>query len=223
MPPSNHDADPDDPDPDDPDPDDPDPDDPNPDDPDSGDPDPGDQPTLDSDDQQTPDPDRPAADRPICRVFGGPTSHRVQFAGPESRPATATDVGNRDRPPADESLDCDGELQTAGGRAIAAVLERRMAALERALDAVQDACWRAEAPDAADLREVRTGLDELQIAVEEYLARACPDTEPWESAGEHLPEARLSELLESCGNVPSVEGNRADRRNDTDSNESDGS
>ena len=165
----------------------------------------GDPPTPDSDDCRV-------ADQPICRVFGGPTSHWVQFAGPESRPANAIDPGPNVRP-REESPDPDpeAEFRRAGGRAIFALLEHRLAAVERALEPVREACWRGDTPDAADLRALRTRLDDLQIAVEEHLARACPGTEPWELAGEHVPEARLAELLERDGQVHSPENERTNR------------
>lgn len=173
--------------------------------------DPGDPTADDPASRPTPDcdADRRPADRPLCRVFGGPTSHRVQFAGPESRPATGLDRATNERQPDEPCRDAD--RRRAGGRAIAAVLDRRQAGLERALDPVREACWRGDSLDVADLRDLRVRLDELQVAVEEYLARACPDADPWESAGEHVPEGRLVELLERGGGVTCADEERADR------------
>lgn len=197
--------------------------------------------------------DRRSFGKPLCRVFGGPTSHRVQFAGFESHPAASTDAPDADRPPADGERpprddaderpsgddppsgeppgghpdggpfeggrDDDAAVRSAGSRAISAVLEQRRAAFVRALDPIGDACWRDEPLEAADLREARSRLYELETAIEEYAARACAGTDPWESAAEHVPEVRLAELLERGECVPSEEGDRADRRSDTDSTE----
>lgn len=149
-----------------------------------------------------------AADQPFCRIFGGPTSHRVQFAGPESRPATAIDRAHNERPLADGPHR--DELRAAGGRAIAAILERRLVALERAIEPLQEAYWRGESPEVADVRVVRIRLAELQIAIEEYAARACPDAVPWGSAGEHVPRARLVERLARDASVQRLENRRGD-------------
>lgn len=215
--------------------------------------------------------DRRPLGRPLCRVFGGPTSHRVQFAGFESHPATTTDAPDADRsstdgeqprddphertsrdephsgddPPCDDDPLSPGDppfpddpsspddppppddpssgeppggppndgpfeggrddaaVRSAGSRAISAVLEQRRAALVRALDPLGDACWRDEPLEVADLREARARLYELETAIEEYAARACAGTDPWESAAEHVPEVRLVEVLKGSGRIRS--------------------
>lgn len=150
-----------------------------------------------ADESTTDSESRLLADQPFCRVFRGPTSHRVQYTGAESRPATAIDCEHNVRSRAADTRSADwvsADRRTAGDRAIATLLAHRFAALERTLDAVRATCWRGETPEAETVRQLRTQLVDLQVAVEEHLARACPETEPWESACEHIHRARLGEL-----------------------------
>ena len=83
-----------------------------------------DSPTADPEDstmnQMTDQNDRHTVYQPFCRIFGGPMIHRVQFTGPESRPATAIDPTHNERPPSDNSH-LDDDLWTGENRALSSV------------------------------------------------------------------------------------------------------
>lgn len=133
---------------------------------------------LDADDHPPDEPPPTEAtdrDRPLCRVFAGPTSHRVQFAGSESRPATG--ASRNDAPAGGSTTDAPSSLDAEGpalepesapdaDQATIAALKTHLSALELAIDAVRARLRRSTVPTAPEVRAVHRTLAAFEDALE---------------------------------------------------------
>lgn len=94
----------------------------------------------------------------------------------------------------------DPDRREAGGSTlsdedVAHVLDAQAGALHCEIQSVKEAVESGSELPPERVNAVRTELIELQAAVENFLTAYCPETEPWEYAGEHVPPDRLVERL----------------------------